>query len=377
MKYKLDDICLKITDGSHYSPKAIEKGYPMFSVKDMTEYGFNYSNCKHISENDFEKMKKSGCVPQKDDILVAKDGSYLKHIFIYEKEKDEAILSSIAIFRPNRNLVIPKYLCYLLKSPQIFNYIANNCVSGSALPRIILKDFKIVKVDIPAIPIQNKVISILSVIDNRIKLNNRINNNLQQQVSLIYQTWFENFSLSDGICPKSWQYKTLSDIANVLSGKRPSMKSVTQTTDTSIPLVGASSIMGFTNVANHTDKILIIGRVGTLGVVQRFNTPCWTSDNTLVITSKYYEFTNQILQRINYSSLNRGSTQPLITQGDINKVITLVPDDNILAKFETIAGTLIAQYKTNIIKNKKLSEIHDVLLSKLMSGKIDVSNIEL
>lgn len=86
--------------------------------------------------------------------------------------------------------------------------------------------------------------------------------------------------------------------------------------------------MGFTNVANHTDKIFIIVRAGTLAVVQRFNTLCWTSDN-------------------------------------------------ILAKFETIAGTLIAQYKTNIIKNKKLSEIHDVLLSKLMSGKIDVSNIEL
>lgn len=77
--------------------------------------------------------------------------------------------------------------------------------------------------------------------------------------------------------------------------------------------------MGFTSEANHTDKILVTGRVGTHGVVQRFNTPCWTSDNTLVIKSSYYEFTNQILQRIDYSAMNRGSTQPLITQGDMKK----------------------------------------------------------
>ena len=101
-----------------------------------------------------------------------------------------------------------------------------------------------------------------------------------------------------------------------------------------IPLVGAASVMGYTSEANHTDKILVTGRVGTHGIVQRFNTPCWTSDNTLVITSDFYEYTYQILQRIDYKSLNRGSTQPLITQGDMKKVAILLPDKDVLCEFE-------------------------------------------
>ena len=135
--------------------------------------------------------------------------------------------------------------------------------------------------------------------------------------------------------------------------------------------------MGFTSEANHTDKILVTGRVGTHGVIQRFNTPCWTSDNTLVITSPHYEFTNQILHRIDYSSMNRGSTQPLITQGDMKKVVVLVPDEDTLAKFEKFAGSLMAKWEANNNENVKLASLRDTLLPKLMSGELDVSDIDL
>lgn len=149
---KLGEICTKITDGSHFSPQACQTGYPMFSVKDMLEYGFDYSNCKHISAKDFESMKNGDCVPQKGDILVAKDGSFLKQIFECKETKEEAILSSIAMFRPNQDFITPTFLCYLLKSPKVYNYIASNCVSGSALPRIVLKDFKKVSMQVPPSP---------------------------------------------------------------------------------------------------------------------------------------------------------------------------------------------------------------------------------
>ena len=147
--------------------------------------------------------------------------------------------------------------------------------------------------------------------------------------------------------------------------------------ETPIPVVGAASVMGFTSEANHTDRILVTGRVGTHRVIQRFNSPCWTSDNTLVITSPYYEFANQILHRIDYASMNRGSTQPLITQGDMNKVGVLIPDDKTLAKFEELAGTLMAQCEANVLENIKLASIRDSLLPKLMSGELDVSDIEI
>ena len=204
-----------------------------------------------------------------------------------------------------------------------------------------------------------------------------LNNNLEQQISALYQSWFEDFDLTDGACPENWNNRELSTIADISNGKRPPVKAEAYSQETPFPIVGAASVMGFTSEANHADKILVTGRVGTHGVVQRFNTPCWTSDNTLVIKSFYYEFTNQILQRIDYSSMNRGSTQPLITQGDMKKVSVLVPDAETLAKFEAFAGTLMNQWEANKQENVKLASLRDTLLPKLMSGELDVSDIDL
>ena len=166
--------------------------------------------------------------------------------------------------------------------------------------------------------------------------------------------------------PENWCIKELSSFAKVTNGKRPSLKSSIYTKETPIPIVGAASVMGFTTEANHMEKILIIGRVGTHGIVQRFTTPCWTSDNTLVVTSPYYEFTNQILRKIDYSVMNRGSTQPLITQKDLKKISVLVPDNDTLMKFETLAGSLMYLWEANNIENINLISIRDTLLSKLM-----------
>ena len=87
-------------------------------------------------------MIANDCVPKKDDILVAKDGSYLKEIFICNRDERYAILSSIAIFRPDTSVIIPEILLALLKSPSVLKEVRDNYVSGSALPRIVLKDFK-------------------------------------------------------------------------------------------------------------------------------------------------------------------------------------------------------------------------------------------
>ena len=224
---------------------------------------------------------------------------------------------------------------------------------------------------------QNAIVGTLESIDRKLIVNEQLNDNLLEQASSIYQAWFEDFILSDGSCPPSWKQGTLAGIADITSGKRPPVKSAEKTDNAIIPIVGAASVMGYTTEANHTDKILVTGRVGTHGVVQRFNSPCWASDNTLVITSAFYEYTFQILQRIDYRTLNRGSTQPLITQGDMNKVPILIPDNETLLKFETLVGQLMKQYQVNLLENDKLAELRDALLPKLMSGEIDVSAVQL
>lgn len=168
----LDNVCLRITDGSHYSPAdAPDSPYPMYSVKDMETYGFNSSSCKHITKDEFHKMQKNDCVPLLNDILIAKDGSYLKEIFICSEEKNEAILSSIAIFRPNTSVIMPEILLYLLKQPSVRKDVGDNYVSGSALPRIVLKDFKKYRFMLPPMDEQVKIGSILHTIRMQTKAN--------------------------------------------------------------------------------------------------------------------------------------------------------------------------------------------------------------
>lgn len=275
---------------------------------------------------------------------------------------------------PNENIDY-LFLYYLLKYNKSN---IENIGSGTTFKEVSATVMKNFEVKIPKSKNkQKKIASILDLIDNKIELNNKINNNLQQQVSVLYQSWFEDFEITNGFCPENWSYQELSTIADIASGKRPPVKSDTCNEKTPISIVGAASVMGFTSEANHTDKILVTGRVGTHGVIQRFNIPCWTSDNTLVITSPYYEFTNQILHRIDYSSMNRGSTQPLITQGDMKKVVVLVPDEDTLAKFEEFAGSLMAKWEANNNENVKLTSLRDMLLPKLMSGELDVSDIDI
>ena len=177
----LGGICLKVTDGSHFSPKDESSSkIPMLSVKDMEEFDFNFASCKHISDEDYQKMIANDCVPQVDDILVAKDGSYLKEIFIPTAQRELAILSSIAIFRPDPSKIYPEILLAFLKSPRVLQEVRDNYVSGSALPRIVLKDFKKLRFSLPNIATQEEIAPLLASIRSQIAVNVAENQRLSQ-----------------------------------------------------------------------------------------------------------------------------------------------------------------------------------------------------
>ena len=168
----LGNICTKVTDGSHFSPKDDStSSIPMLSVKDMREFDFDLTSCKHICEDDYEKMVANDCVPQVNDILVAKDGSYLKEIFICNEKRKLAILSSIAIFRPNTTVIHPEILLAFLKSPRVLQEVRDNYVSGSALPRIVLKDFKKLTFSLPNMDAQNLIAPLFASIREQIAVN--------------------------------------------------------------------------------------------------------------------------------------------------------------------------------------------------------------
>ncbi len=268
--------------------------------------------------------------------------------------------------------VLPKYIGYYLRNPHFRLHF--QAFSGSMSTRASLTNEALLglTVKLPPLPTQQKIAAILSSLDDKIELNNKINTNLEQQAQALFKNWFVDFEPFGGKMSEGWKVGKLSEIAEITSGKRPPMKQSDFSKDVSIPLVGAASVMGYTNQVLYNEPILITGRVGTHGVIQRFSTDCWPSDNTLVVKSKYYEYVYQIMKNIDYDNMNRGSTQPLITQSDLGKVECIIPDEENLNKFEKFTNSLFAKVQDNQQENQKLSNIRDTLLPKLMNGEIEV-----
>jgi type I restriction enzyme S subunit len=163
---ELEDVCKRITDGSHSSPKSQKSGYPMASVKDMHPWGLNIQSCRKISENDYHKLVHNDCKPLKNDVLIAKDGSYLKHIFVVNQDLEAVMLSSIAILRPN-DRINPNILCLSLQEPSVMSRM-KNYVSGAVLQRIVLKDFRKFKIVLSPVELQKAWFSITDVIFKQI-----------------------------------------------------------------------------------------------------------------------------------------------------------------------------------------------------------------
>ena len=367
--YKLKDICIKVTDGSHFSPEGIQDGYPMFSVKDMLEYGFDYSKCKRISEFDFNKMKSSGCVPQKGDVLVAKDGSFLKQIFVCEDTKDEAILSSIAIFRPDTSKVCPEYLCYLIKSPKVYDYISRNCVSGSALPRIVLKAFKEVELDIPSLDMQKSIVARLKCVDDKIRINNQINHNLEQQARELFKYWFINAP------QESWKEKSLSDYFNVITGKKDSNYS---TPEGAYPFFTCSQdILKAPSYSFDGHAILVAGN-GDFNV-KRYIGKFEAYQRTYVLIPHEEKFHAFLYLMIDYylpeiTGGSRGSVIKFITKGNIANFRFRVPQNNIDDQLKKL-NDIYKIIDCNLEESSRLTKMRDTLLPKLMSGELKINDL--
>lgn len=389
MKYKLDEICIKVTDGSHFSPKDdANSTIPMFSVKDMQEFSFNEEHCKHISQEDFNTMISQDCVPKRNDILVAKDGSYLKEIFVNEIENKKAILSSIAIFRPNVTIVNPYFLCYLLKSPDIINYTKENCVSGSALPRIVLKDFKKIILEIPNMELQQKIVKIIKSINNKIIYNIHINNNLYEQCNAIYHDYLDKYS-------ELIENKKIVEIANrVVTGKTPSTKNeefwngnipfitipdmhnqiFTINTQRTINKVGAKALIPKDSIS--------VSCIATVGLVSISTEESQTNQqiNSIVLNNKYdlyylFEFLSE--QESFMKNIASGSTTYNINKNTFENIkVPYIPSDKII-EFHNIVSKMFEKIKLNQLENNNLEQLRDTLLPKLMNGEINLDKIEI
>jgi type I restriction enzyme S subunit len=151
----LEAVCTRITDGSHWSPPTVASTHRMASSKDMHRWGLNLSTARTIANEDFDSLVRNDCKPLAGDLLITKDGAnYLKYCFVIEKDIDVVLLSSIAMVRPAPERMRPHYLAFHLAEPSVKMRLAGR-VSGAAIPRIVLKDFRHFTVLVPPSEIQD------------------------------------------------------------------------------------------------------------------------------------------------------------------------------------------------------------------------------
>ncbi|MCF1459054.1 MAG: restriction endonuclease subunit S [Shewanella sp.] len=190
----LGDVCVKITDGAHNSPKSVVDGKPMASVKDLTRFGVDLSNARLIAQEEFYKLVKQGCQPETGDVLIAKDGnSALDTVCTVDKPLDAVLLSSVAILRPDKEKLDSDFLKYYFCSASVIDYLKNNFISGAAIPRVVLKDFRKAEINVPPLDTQKNIASVLRSLDDKIQLNTQTNQTLEQIAQAIFKSWFVDF----------------------------------------------------------------------------------------------------------------------------------------------------------------------------------------
>jgi type I restriction enzyme S subunit len=278
------------------------------------------------------------------------------------------------VWRAKDGITDSEYIYYLSQSPEIKDVAVKSMVGSSGRQRVQQGVLNAYEITLPPLVEQKKIADTLSALDAKIAANKAINHRLEQMAQAIFKSWFVDFEPFGGVMPEDWREGTLGSISIITSGKRPPLRESVASAEVDIPLIGASSIMGYTNAVLYNEKIFVTGRVGTHGVIQRYSRPCWASDNTLVIKSNFYEFVYQQLCTVDFRNMNRGSTQPLITQTDLQNAPIILPNEKSLHKFEELVGSLMLRYENNILENKTLAETRDNLLPHLMSGELSLTD---
>ncbi|HDY5635309.1 TPA: restriction endonuclease subunit S [Staphylococcus aureus] len=293
------------------------------------------------------------------------------------------------IIKPKFDIIDIDYLYYYLKFK--LNFLRSQSIGSATkyLTKPILDNLEIYS---PKSKRKETIISsILKILDKKIELNKRIIANLEELSQTLFKRWFVDFEFPDengnpykssggemidselGEIPSGWKVDELGNYIKIKSGKRPKNKVDKKDIENVVPIIGASKIMGYTNDYLYNEKIIIIGRVGTHGVIQRFSTRTWPSDNTFVIISDFESIIYQVLKSIDYISLNRGSTQPLLSQKDIkNTKVAMPTNETLLSTYQKENNHILKMMDQKNIENQKLTQLRDTLLPKLMSGEIEI-----
>jgi type I restriction enzyme S subunit len=369
----------------------IKKGIKVYGQENVFDNDFSIGN-RFITIEKFEQLKS--CEIKADDILITMMGT-IGSIGIVPPNIEIGIMDSHLLrLRIDKTKFDNKFVLYLLKSKFIQTQIQNlsvGCImdglSSSIIKRLIFIQ--------PSLLEQKNIASVLSALDSKMELNNRINLNLEAMVKTLYDYWFVQFNFpnengkpfkSSGgkmvwnqelkrEIPEGWKVKRIGDVAKFVNGKGIKRKYLNSFGK--FPVFGANGITGFTDEKQFENPVVAIGRVGAnYGEVHYSLHPCWITDNAVAAQPNqlyYLWWLIETLKRINYKKIAGGSAQPLITQGQLKELKFAIPEDFVFIKFDSVVNPAYLAVNSNIKQSQVLIELRDWLLPMLMNGQISVN----
>lgn len=298
-------------------------------------------------------------------VVIGRVGVYCGSVFLV---KDECWVSDNAIKAMCYENMDLSYLYYLLSSLQL-----NERRIGTSQPLLTQNILNNIEVDVPALDKQKKIASILESLDKKIQLNNEINNNLEQQVTTAFYYMFGKYEQNFNT------HKPLSTIAKFKYGTMPKKDKLG--TGHYQAFSGYQIVGTYPEVMFKNPQLIIVARgVGGCGDVKYTPANCYLTNLSIaIITEKtmHDDYLYHYLRLHDTKIMNTGSAQPQITVATLEKFEIPIPPEEEMIRFSDFVQPFKQQYRNNQDEKKLLSKLRDTLLSKLMSGELDVSNIDI
>lgn len=388
---RLGDVCSELSDGLHKAPKFIVNGEYIFVNAKNLYNGYILDNdpTKKTSHEEYLKYKKP---LGKHTILYSIDGT-IGNIAKYRGEK--CVLGKGACYiNCNLEIVESSYLYYQLQSPHFKSYI-HLMSTGSTIKHISLKTMRDYVFELPSLDDQRRIAFILSSLDRKIELNNKINADLEEMAQAIFKNWFVDFEpFKDGqfvdselgMIPEGWKVGTLEDIAEITMGQSPAGNSLNENREGMIFYQGSSdfgfrfpSIRVFTTEPKRlavANSVLFSVRapVGDINVAKE---ECCIGRGVASIKSKYGHdsylfYAMKSLHKLFDSFDGEGTVFGSINKKTLSAIQILLPSDGIVEQFNNIASSFDNRIRSLSEENSRLSLLRDTLLPRLMSGEIEI-----
>lgn len=375
-EYKLKDVTTILGDGLHGTPNYDENGSIFFingnnlidgkiEIRDST---------KRVSENEANKYRKN---LNSRTILVSINGT-IGNVAKYRGEA--CILGKSACYFNVAEDFDLNFIYYVVASKQFKNAITH-LATGTTIKNVSLETMRNYSFIAPSIYEQKRIANILSSLDDKIELNRRINENLEQQAQALFKSWFVDFEpFKDGkfvdselgMIPEGWKVGNLEELVEVKYGK--GHKKLASGT---IPVYGSGGIMRYVDKYLYNKESVLIPRKGSLNNVMYINRPFWTVDTMFYTCMKIEgiaKFIYLFMSPKDLLSMNSGSAVPSMTVDILNKIQIIIPPINILQKFECIMKPIFTKMDLCSYENLKLSQLRDTLLPRLMSGELEIKD---